>query len=58
MSTFEQLLQLYAEPEKVAKLEAFNGAVYRASQDGAFNDQLPADGIATWVKSVWQDRHC
>jgi hypothetical protein len=58
------LLQLYGEfrtcaedsPEKLAKLSAFDAAVYRAAHDGSFNDQLPPTAIQAWVESTWQDR--
>jgi hypothetical protein len=58
------LLALYSEfracpedaPDRGAKLRVFEEALYRASQDGSFNDQLPPDGIRAWVHSTWQDK--
>lgn len=65
MSPFERLLQLYTEyeaspdgtEERRARRQAFDEALYRASRDGSFNDQLPPDGIRAWVQSAWRDQH-
>jgi hypothetical protein len=59
------LLALYSEfracpedaPDRATKLRGFDEALYRASQDGSFNDQLPPDGIRAWVQSAWRDQH-
>jgi hypothetical protein len=58
------LLELYsdlqasleASPERLAKRKVFEEALYQASQDDSFNDQLPSDGIRAWVQSAWRDR--
>ena len=65
MSPAEKLLKLCAEyhelsdsdPEKLVRVERFLNALYVSSQNGDFNDQMPAECLQQYIENRWRSGH-